>query len=112
MDFYAVLGIARDADDPKIRNAYRILARRYHPDTGDDSSGERFRRIAEAYETLIDPGRRRKYDLSLRPSEVPTPIRVESTYARFDRRPFVVPDDPINELIRSLEDDLFFLMWR
>ncbi len=111
MDFYAILGISRDADDPKIRSAYHILARRYHPDTGDDSSGERFREIAQAYETLIDPRRRRVYDLSLRPAAVPARVRVESTYARFDRRPFIARD-PFNELMGALEDDLFFLLWR
>ena len=65
MDFYAILGIAADADEATIRGAYRILARRYHPDRGPDSSSEKFREIVEAYETLGDSGRRRAYDLSL-----------------------------------------------
>jgi len=70
MDFYAILGVPRDADQKTIRSAYRILARRYHPDKGPGSSTEKFRQAAEAYETLIDPGRRRGYNLSLqrRPS--------------------------------------------
>lgn len=65
MNFYAVLGIPVDADEEAIRHAYRILARRYHPDRGAESSSEEFRRVAEAYETLIDPKRRQVYDLSL-----------------------------------------------
>ena len=65
MNFYAVLGISRDADDETIRSAYRLLARRYHPDRGAGSSTEKFRRVNEAYETLMDPGSRQAYDLSL-----------------------------------------------
>jgi DnaJ-class molecular chaperone len=64
MDFYDVLGISMDADEASIRNAYRILARRYHPDSGAGSSSEKFRQVAEAYETLGNPGRRHSYDLS------------------------------------------------
>jgi len=64
MDFYAALDIPMDADREAIRSAYRILARRYHPDTGIDSSAEKFRQITEAYETLGDPGRRHEYALS------------------------------------------------
>lgn len=65
MNFYAVLGIPRDADDETIRGAYRILARRYHPDRGVGSSAEKFRQVNEAYETLIDNRSRNAYDLSL-----------------------------------------------
>lgn len=76
MNFYAVLGIPRDADDEAIRHAYRILVRRYHPDQGIGSSAEKFRQVREAYETLIDPGSRRSYDVSLeRP--IQRPVRTE-----------------------------------
>jgi curved DNA-binding protein CbpA len=71
MNFYAILGIAPDADDSAIRLAYRTLARRYHPDAGAGSSPEKFRQITTAYETLIDAARRRAYDASLRPRAVP-----------------------------------------
>jgi curved DNA-binding protein CbpA len=77
MNFYAVLGISRDADDEAIRSAYRILARRYHPDRGAGSSAEKFRQVNEAYETLIDPGSRQSYDLSLQWAQPPVPARVE-----------------------------------
>src|SRR5579862_3279694 len=76
MNFYAVLGISRDADDEAIRSAYRILARRYHPDRGAGSSAEKFRQVNEAYETLIDPGSRQSYDLSLQWAQPPVPARV------------------------------------
>jgi molecular chaperone DnaJ len=64
MDLYAVLGIKRSASSGEIRRAYRKLARRYHPDInpGDQAAEVRFRQIVEAYETLIDPDRRRQYD--------------------------------------------------
>ena len=62
MDYYVVLGIAEDADDEMIRSAFRALARRYHPDVGAGSSLAEFKRAREAYETLVDPERRRRYD--------------------------------------------------
>ncbi len=82
MNLYAVIGISRDADDERIRSAYRTLARRYHPDRGAGSSAEKFRQVNEAYETLIDPGRRQSYDLSLRWAQHPMPVRVEPTGAQ------------------------------
>jgi curved DNA-binding protein CbpA len=76
MTHYHVLGVSVDADEGAIRSAYRNLARRYHPDAGEGSSVERFREVVEAYETLIDPQRRRSYDLSLRHVQ-PGGIRAE-----------------------------------
>jgi curved DNA-binding protein CbpA len=63
MDYCGVLGIAEDADEETIRSAFRVLARRYHPDVGAGSSPVEFQRAREAYETLVDPDRRRRYDL-------------------------------------------------
>ena len=64
MDFYIVLGVKREATASDIKRAYRRLARRLHPDInpGDREAAARFRQIADAYETLIDPDRRRRYD--------------------------------------------------
>jgi molecular chaperone DnaJ len=64
MDLYIVLGVQRGASPGEIKRAYRRLARRYHPDInpGDREAAGRFRQILEAYETLIDPDRRRRYD--------------------------------------------------
>jgi len=59
----------------------RHLALRYHPDRGAGCSTEKFRQIAQAYETLIDPGRTQGYDLSLLPARRPELIRVEPTTA-------------------------------
>ena len=64
MDLYIVLGLERAASVGDIKRAYKRLARKYHPDInpGDRLAEAQFRRIAEAYETLIDPDRRRRYD--------------------------------------------------
>lgn len=64
MDFYILLGIERGATLGDIKRAYKRLARRYHPDInpGDRTAAAHFRQISEAYETLSDPDRRRRYD--------------------------------------------------
>lgn len=64
MDFYVVLGLAPGATLADVKRAYRRLARRYHPDInpGDETAATIFRRVAEAYEILSDPNRRRLYD--------------------------------------------------
>jgi DnaJ-class molecular chaperone len=88
MDFYAVLGIPADADHVTIRRAYRILARRYHPDSGASSSAEKFRQVTEAYETLSEPSRRNIYDLA-QTRTTAAAVRVEPITARYvPRRPF------------------------
>ena len=62
-DYYEVLGVPRDADTKTIKNAFRQLARRYHPDTSTEpDTEERFKEIAEAYGVLSDPARRASYD--------------------------------------------------
>ena len=64
MDLYIVLGVQQGASESEIKRAYRRLARRFHPDInpGDQTAAARFRQILEAYETLIDPARRSRYD--------------------------------------------------
>jgi molecular chaperone DnaJ len=64
MDFYILLGLTRNASLGEIKRAYRRLARKYHPDInpGDQRAAEQFRQIAEAYEVLIDPTSRQRYD--------------------------------------------------
>jgi molecular chaperone DnaJ len=62
-DYYQVLGVPRDAGDKTIKNAFRQLARRYHPDTSTEPDAEeRFKEIAEAYGVLSDPAKRASYD--------------------------------------------------
>jgi molecular chaperone DnaJ len=64
MDFYIVLGVERSAPAGEIKRAYKRLARRLHPDInpGDREAAARFRQVLDAYETLMDPDRRRRYD--------------------------------------------------
>ena len=64
MDFYIVLGVDRSAGVTDIKKAYKRLARRLHPDInpGDGEAEARFRQVLDAYETLMDPDRRRRYD--------------------------------------------------
>jgi DnaJ-class molecular chaperone len=87
MDYYVVLGIAEDADEEMIRSAFRALARRYHPDVGAGSSPVEFQRAREAYETLVDPERRRLYDRQLRASRN-HPVVVREVFVS---RPFAEP---------------------
>ena len=63
-DYYATLGVAKTASDKEIKQAYRKLARKYHPDVnpGDKSAEARFKEINEANEVLGDPAKRKKYD--------------------------------------------------
>lgn len=63
-DYYAILGVGRSATEKEIKQAYRQLARKYHPDVnpGDKAAEARFKEINEAYEVLSDPAKRQKYD--------------------------------------------------
>jgi len=63
-DYYKVLGVSKNADQKAIRQAYRKLARQYHPDVNpnDKTAEERFKEINEANEVLSDPEKRQKYD--------------------------------------------------
>lgn len=62
-DYYAILGVPRDAGAEDIKKAFRQQARRYHPDVAKDAGAEaKFKEINEAYEVLGDPEKRRKYD--------------------------------------------------
>jgi len=63
-DYYKTLGVQRNATQKDIKQAYRKLARQYHPDVnpGDDAAQEKFKQINEAYEVLSDADKRKKYD--------------------------------------------------
>ncbi len=63
-DYYAVLGVQRDASEAEIKKAFRRLARQHHPDLAKDkrAAEEKFKEINEAYEVLSDPQKRKRYD--------------------------------------------------
>src|SRR4029078_10134960 len=63
-DFYAELGVKKDATNAEIKKAYRKLARANHPDSnpGDTAKHEKFKSVAEAYDVVGDAEKRKKYD--------------------------------------------------
>lgn len=63
-DYYEVLGVDRNADDAALKKAYRVLAKKYHPDMnpGDAEAEKKFKEASEAYAVLSDPEKRRQYD--------------------------------------------------
>ena len=63
-DYYEVLGVPKDADEAALKKAYRVLAKKYHPDAnpGDKEAEAKFKEASEAYRVLSDPEKRRKYD--------------------------------------------------
>jgi curved DNA-binding protein CbpA len=128
MNYYVLLGVSRSAHVDTIRSAFRGLVRRYHPDAGEGSSPQKLREIVEAYETLNDPARRRRYDETLesRPSfageqaepvwraRAPEPLipeRRTRSRATFIRPVRSVPSSPLDafeELFQILDQSLWF----
>lgn len=62
-DYYAIMGVSRDATPEQVKQAYRKLARKFHPDVSKEKDAEaRFKEVGEAYEVLRDPEKRAAYD--------------------------------------------------
>jgi hypothetical protein len=85
-DHYKALGISPDATPQAVRDAYRRLARTYHPDRyeGKGDSGATMARINQAYEVLSDPQSRRAYDESIAPPPQVPPAFAGGGSVRFD----------------------------
>jgi curved DNA-binding protein len=107
-DYYAVLGVPRDADQDAIRRAYRKLARNYHPDLNSDSDAEdRFKELGEAYEVLSDPDKRERYDrlgANWRQQEQETP---DASFEEFFARQGFGSDDTRTQFSDDLFERLF-----
>ena len=103
-DYYIVLGVSRDANLRKIKEAYRTVIKKYHPDiTQTEESTERFLEIREAYETLSNEERRRNYDEKL--SREGSPLRVSRVRETIERRRHFF--DEMEGLFSSFTDDFF-----
>jgi DnaJ-class molecular chaperone len=110
---YGVLHVPENADAERIRHAFRVLVRRYHPDTGIGSSADKFRAVVNAYGVLSDPQTRRDYDVTLARSRsrnvnVPEPLippkpNAETIYAHARH---IAADDHF-DLFDQMVDGLF-----
>lgn len=91
-DYYEVLGVPRDADDAAIKNAFRRLALKYHPDRNKaPEADDKFKEVAEAYAVLHDPKKRAQYDRSghagvegLSPDDLFTGINLDDLFGGAD----------------------------
>jgi curved DNA-binding protein CbpA len=98
-DFYYILGLDSNCTLDEIKDAYRKLSKKFHPDLnqGDKYFENRFREIKEAYETLFDPGKRLRYDAELKKSRSDTTgeeaykkqqyYREQTAYQQYQARP-------------------------
>lgn len=120
-DYYSILGIKNDTNvknAAEIRKAYRNQAKRFHPDkirtnntntTTNDQVNARFARLAEAYQVLSDPDKRREYDLYLHQQQQPNKYRATSqqyaqehdswsnSHSSFQGDPFAIFEDIFRE---------------
>ncbi|MEX0968317.1 MAG: DnaJ domain-containing protein [Bacteroidia bacterium] len=85
-DYYAILGISRNASEAEIKSAFRTKAKRYHPDVSrEPDAGNRFRQIYAAYEILADPYKRGVYNMLL-DRKAREPVNESSqTYRRYQQ---------------------------
>ena len=72
-NYYEILGIPENSSLQEIKQAYKKLAKKFHPDVNshDPSAGERFKEIALAYETLCDPHKRSEYAFAAAHAHIP-----------------------------------------
>lgn len=82
MDYYAILGVSKTASDAEIKTAFRILAKTFHPDKNptNPNAATLFAQILKAYNTLINPHSRKRYDYSV--SHQSTPAAAGATKQR------------------------------
>jgi len=89
MDYYRILEITEQADEEQIKQAYRRLAKKYHPDLNPDNpeAEEKFKNIAKAYEILSDTIKRKAYDSTRRPPVIYGNLeRSKSTGSQSERK--------------------------
>ena len=81
-DYYLILGIARGENPSGIQDAFRELAKRYHPDRAGPEGTPKFQDIQEAYEVLSDPEKRKSYNNKVERDEISVHSRPESVFSR------------------------------
>ena len=106
-DYYAALGVKRDASADEVKKAYRKLAQKFHPDVNKDPGAEeKFKEVAEAYQTLKDPEKRAAYDQlgsSYQPGQdFKPPPDWEQRFSREGAQQFSFEDLDLSDLFENL----------
>lgn len=103
-DYYIVLGVTRGANLNKIKKAYRTVVKKYHPDVvQSEETKKRFLEVREAYETLIDEGKRKEYDKTLARQE--SELKIKTVPDMIERRTSLF--DQMESRFFSATDDFF-----
>jgi DnaJ-class molecular chaperone len=89
-DFYAILGVDKNANEKQIKSEYRKLAKKFHPDKNpdNDDTAERFKEVSEAYGVLGDPEKRQEYDMMLQGGGFRPHNSFEDLFSSFGFNPF------------------------
>ena len=111
-DYYLILGVSRRENLRSIQEAFRELAKRYHPDRAGPQGTRRFQDIQEAYEVLSNPEKRKFYNHEIEQDETKTPSRPEPIFSRPPSRPEPLVPQPMSvlhdfETIRQSFEPLF-----
>jgi DnaJ-class molecular chaperone len=117
-DYYIILGVSRSESPAGIREAFRNLAKKYHPDLRGPEATERFQELAQAYEILSDPEQRKIYDQTLRqgaPSSRAEPLERPRHRGRYQPEPLIPEPMSILHDFQTIQpsfDELFARMLR
>jgi hypothetical protein len=107
IDYYRILGVTPAADESDIRRAYRRKAKAVHPDVqSHTAANEAFQLINEAYHTLIDPEKRRMYDIRMKyvgwyDAEINRQSKKYGTYRQYARRHGATSTNPNNQKVQN-----------
>ena len=97
-DYYLILGVSRRENLRSVQEAFRELAKRYHPDRAGPQGTSRFQGIQEAYEILSNPEKRKLYNHNLEQDEIKTHSRPEPIFSRAASRPRALIPQPMSLL--------------